>query len=84
MSSLLVFNRVYGLEIQLVMLVFSTPLVDQIPNQTKPRRRGASDTCRQVPLLVNFQEKPTFRVWCLYRYLFMVQVFTRVKVTAYM
>ncbi len=29
----------------------------------------ASDTCRQVPLLVNFWEKPTFRVWCLYRYL---------------
>jgi hypothetical protein len=28
MSSLLVFNRVNGLEIQLVMLVFSTPLVN--------------------------------------------------------
>ncbi len=26
------------------------------------------NTCRQVPLLVNFSEKPTFRVWCLYRY----------------
>jgi hypothetical protein len=22
----------------------------------------------QVPLLVNFLEKPTLRVWCLYRY----------------
>ncbi len=31
---------------------------------------GASDrvnTLRQVPLMVNFEEKPTF--WCLYRYL---------------
>ncbi len=27
------------------------------------------NTCRQVPLLVKFEEKPTFRVWCLYRYL---------------
>jgi hypothetical protein len=26
------------------------------------------NTCRQVPLLVSFLEKPTFRVWCLYRY----------------
>ncbi len=25
--------------------------------------------CRQVPLLVNFLEKPTFRVWCLFTYL---------------
>jgi len=31
--------------------------------------RQTLKTCRQVPLLVNFQEKPTFRVWCLYRYL---------------
>ncbi len=23
-------------------------------------KEGASDTCRQVPLLVNFSEKPTF------------------------
>jgi hypothetical protein len=30
--------------------------------------KGASDTCRQVPLLVNLK-KLTFRVWCLYRYL---------------
>ncbi len=27
------------------------------------------NTCRQVPFLVNFSEKPKFRVWCLYRYL---------------
>jgi hypothetical protein len=26
------------------------------------------NTCRQVPLLVNFYEKPTYRVWYLYRY----------------
>jgi hypothetical protein len=25
--------------------------------------------CRQVPFLVNFKEKPTFRICCLYRYL---------------
>jgi hypothetical protein len=33
------------------------------------RGRGSGVSCRQVPLLVNFWEKPTFRVWCLYRYL---------------
>ncbi len=27
------------------------------------------NTCRQVPLLVSFLKKLTFRVWCLYRYL---------------
>jgi hypothetical protein len=27
------------------------------------------NTFRQVPLVVNFKEKPTFRIWCLYRYL---------------
>ena len=27
------------------------------------------NTCRQVPFLVDFKEKPTFRVWCLTRYL---------------
>ncbi len=32
MSSLLVFNRVYRLEIQSVMLVYSTPLVNQRPS----------------------------------------------------
>jgi hypothetical protein len=32
MSSLLVFNRVYRLEIQSVMLVFSTPLVNWGPS----------------------------------------------------
>ncbi len=32
MSSLLVFNRVYRLEIQSVMLVFSAPLVNQRPS----------------------------------------------------
>ncbi len=32
MSSLLVFNRVYRLEIQSVMLVFSTPLVNKRPS----------------------------------------------------
>ncbi len=40
--------------------------------QTKPRREGGLrqiNTCRQVPFLVKFSEKPTFRVWCLYRYL---------------
>jgi hypothetical protein len=31
MSSLLVFNRVYRLDIQSVMLVFSTPLVNSFP-----------------------------------------------------
>ncbi len=38
----------------------------------KPRRGGCLrqiNTCRQVPLLVNFYEKSTFRVWCLYSYL---------------
>jgi hypothetical protein len=32
MSSLLMFNRVYGLEIQSVVLVFSTPLVNWRPS----------------------------------------------------
>jgi hypothetical protein len=32
MSSLLVFNRVYRLELQSVMLVISTPLVNQRPS----------------------------------------------------
>ncbi len=27
------------------------------------------NTCHQVRLLVKFSEKPTLRVWCLYRYL---------------
>jgi hypothetical protein len=43
-----------------------------LPPQTKPRRGGGLrqiNTCRQVPLLVNFYEKPTFTVRCLYRYL---------------
>ncbi len=26
------------------------------------------NTCHQVPLMVNFKGKPTFGVWCLYRY----------------
>jgi hypothetical protein len=30
---------------------------------------GQINTCRQVPLLLNFEEKSTFRVWCLYIYL---------------
>jgi hypothetical protein len=29
------------------------------------------NTCHQVPIQVNFYEKPTFRVWGLYRYLVM-------------
>jgi hypothetical protein len=33
MSSLLVFNRVYRLEIQSVILLFSTPLVNQLPSK---------------------------------------------------
>jgi hypothetical protein len=48
---------------------------DQIPNLqncfTAPNKNlggeGASDTCRRIPLQVNFYEKITFRVWCLYR-----------------
>ncbi len=32
MSSLLVFNRVYRLDVQSVMLVFSTPLVNCCPS----------------------------------------------------
>ncbi len=32
-----------------------------LPPQTKPAAKS--------PSLVNFEEKPTFRVWCLYRYL---------------
>jgi hypothetical protein len=116
MSVLLVFNRVYRLEIQSVMLVFSTPLVtntplpslqftsppytvfnggevdrvvwraytgvihcvfDQIPNlqncfTTTNNNLGGEEAsnrcikqinnCRQVPLLLNFKEKPTFRI----------------------
>jgi hypothetical protein len=34
-----------------------------------PRGPQTENTCRQVPLQVNFLEKPTFRVWCLYSYL---------------
>ncbi len=92
------------MEIQSVMLIFSTPLLAPLyllssslprpfpawvsiyrsdtlciwPDSEPPKllyhpkqnlgREGASDTCRQVPLLDNFK-KPTFRVWCLYRYL---------------
>ncbi len=44
-----------------------------LPPQTKTYRRGGGlrqiNTCRQVPLLVNFWEKPTFRVWCRFKYL---------------
>ncbi len=36
MSSLLLFNRVYRLEIQSVMLVFSTPFVNQRPSTFSP------------------------------------------------
>ncbi len=57
MSSLLVFDKVYGLEIQSVMLVFSIPLVNYllnestkllyIPNKTyEGSGRHSSDTCR--------------------------------------
>ncbi len=88
-SSLLVFNRVYRLEIQSIILVFSTPLVNysapltfslvHLPpplscvNKYKDTcihtvcNGGGvgwgdwgpqTNTCRQVPLLVNFLEKP--------------------------
>ncbi len=55
--------------------VFGQILNQQIfalPPQTKRRRGGGLrqiNTCRKLPLLVNFFKKPTFRVWCLYRYL---------------
>jgi hypothetical protein len=44
---------------------------------------GQINTCRQVPLLVNFEEKSTFRVWCLYSYLVygsLYELFTRMAV----
>ncbi len=52
---------------------------DQIPNlqncfstlNKKPRRGGGLkqiNICRQDPIQVNFKGKPTFTVWCLYRY----------------
>ncbi len=44
-------------------------LQNSLPPQKNLGGEGASDTCRQVPLLVNFFKNPTFRVWCLYRYL---------------
>jgi hypothetical protein len=61
MLSLLVFNRVYRLEMQAVILVFSIPLVDQrhsnlltgSPTSTWGDLRQI-DTFRQVPLLANF------------------------------
>ncbi len=53
---------------------------DQIPNLknciTTPNKNLGGEgglrqinTCRHVPLLVNFFEKLGFGVWCLYRYL---------------
>jgi hypothetical protein len=36
---------------------------------------GQINTCRQVTLLVNFLENPTYRVWCLYRYLVRVPTY---------
>ncbi len=41
------------------------------------------DTCRQVSLMVNFQEKPTFRVWCLYNIWSMVLAIGRIRNTQY-
>ncbi len=36
----------------------------------KPRGGGGQiNTCRQIPLQVNFEEKTTLRVWCLFSYL---------------
>ncbi len=97
MPSLLVFNRVYRLEIQTVLLVFSTGFVKHCPSNllsgqlyppslpcvntytvqcTHVCVRGGGGSmgsqegsglqtdkhlCRQVPLLVSFREKPTFR-----------------------
>jgi hypothetical protein len=84
MSSLIVFNRVYRLEIQSVMLVFSTQLCELLPplpfslvqlsplrplpciNKYMPRIQCGGggwykvlglrqiNTCRKVPLQVNF------------------------------
>jgi hypothetical protein len=78
MSCLLVFNRVYRLEIQLVMLVFSTPVVNNRPSNLLT----GSSTPLPFPVWISTMvhvfiqcikggggEKPTFRVWCLYRYL---------------
>ncbi len=52
--------------------IYSTAIhcvFDQIPNLqncfTTPRGLRQINTCRQV----NFKEKPTFKVWRLYRYL---------------
>ncbi len=67
--SLLVFNRVYKLEIQSVMLVFSTPLVNQrgwgegIRPQTDKHLPPSTFTGK-------FFRKADIRVWCLYRQFF--------------
>jgi hypothetical protein len=58
MSSLLVFNRVSRLEIQSVMLVFSTRIECVREGESGViGGKGASDrlnACRKVPLQVNF------------------------------
>ncbi len=41
------------------------------PKQKPVRGEGLRqlNTCRPIPLQVNFEEKTTLRVWCLYSYL---------------
>ncbi len=47
--------------------IFSTPNLQNC--NTTPGGLRQISTCPQVPLQVNFYEKPTFGVWCLYSYL---------------
>jgi hypothetical protein len=50
---------------------YKIALPDYRPKQ-KPRRGGGLrqiNTCCQIPVQVNFSEKTTSRVWCLYSYL---------------
>ncbi len=48
---------------------------------TTPGGLRQINTCCQDPLQVNFDEKPTFMVWCLYRYL--VHGFHKKRCTVY-
>ena len=64
MSSSRVFNRVYRLEIQSVMLVFSTGFVNNCPSNL---------------LQVSSPPLSTVKVWCLYKYLVHVIIYEKLS-----
>jgi hypothetical protein len=66
MSSSLVFNRVYRPEMQSVMLVFSTPLVNCCPFPFSLTSPTTPPLSKSTPPPNKRPEKTTFRDWCLY------------------